>query len=107
MANENNNLEFNTKPLSPESSDSVEGVVAENNSPAQELVEKPVEAQNQQEEQASVQEQEEKKVPEENKIGDGYQLLADNMLVESDETTRRLLILRDKMRNGEIPSNQP
>ena len=98
---------MNTKLLSPESLDSAENIVAKTEAPAQESITKPVETQNLQEEQALVQVHEDVKVVEETLPGDGYKLPADNVLVESDETTRRLLILRDKMRKGKIPSNQP
>ena len=104
MIDANNNIELNTKPLSPESLDSAKDIVAETKAPAQESVVKPAETQNQQEGQAPA--QEDTKVAEETLPGVGYKLPAENTLAESDETTARLLIVRDKMRRGEIPSNQ-
>ncbi len=95
-----------TKPLSPEGLDSAKGADLENNTLAQEPAAKPEDEQDLPKVQSPVQAQKDNKVAEETLPGVGYQLPAENVLIESDETIARLLILRDKMRNGGIPSNQ-
>ena len=104
MTDANNNIELNTKPLSPEVVLPVGEVAApkipEEEAEAQKVENVPAEKQVEEKVEPNTQ------AVVETQPGVGYQLPADSALVESDETTARLLLLRDKMRRGEIPSNQ-
>ena len=105
MIDANNNIEnLNTKPLSPEGVLPVEEIIvpeiAEETNEAQKAENIPSEKQVEEKVEPNTQ------AVVETQPGVGYQLPADSALIESDETTARLLLLRDKMRRGEIPSNQ-